>query len=503
MVLAFITLLRTAWISDDAAITLRAVLNLLQGFGPNSNIYERVQGYTHPLWFLLLSLFSLFFGNVFYVTFFTSIFLTLATIYVLYKKVSISTTHALLGTLALLLSKAFVDFSTSGLENPFSHFIIVVGFYFCIRALENSTFQLPAFLMLGLLPLCRHDLILVSLPAIAYVWLKTRHNPKTIKNLLISTLPIIAWTIFSTIYYGFPFPNTAYAKLFLNIPSNEIQAQGLSYFTDVCNRDPITAMLIFVGLALGIYQKNILRAFSISLLLYLLYIISIGGDFMSGRFFTVPLIIAVIVICRLNLNTIQRCALIALILGLGYLNLNKTILSDRNYNVQRISYHGISDERGYYFQQYGMLPIKNIFSKEFQKPQQGAIVLGCGNDGYRSIIEGVFVINTCALTDPLLARIPAFYLLEWRPGHFFRRVPKGYVESIRNNANLIVDPDMRLYYENIREITRAPIFSKSRLIKVARMNLGLIKKPNFDFFMTAPPLVVIQKSPLIMSFKDE
>src|SRR6188768_363986 len=43
-------LIRTAWMSDDALITLRTVLNATHGFGLRFNILERVQTFTHPLW---------------------------------------------------------------------------------------------------------------------------------------------------------------------------------------------------------------------------------------------------------------------------------------------------------------------------------------------------------------------------------------------------------------------------------------------------------------------
>ena len=48
--------LRYGWVTDAAFITFRSVLNLLDGSGPVFNIGERVQSYTHPLWFLLLCL---------------------------------------------------------------------------------------------------------------------------------------------------------------------------------------------------------------------------------------------------------------------------------------------------------------------------------------------------------------------------------------------------------------------------------------------------------------
>ena len=77
---------RTAWISDDAAITLRTVLNFTHGFGPTFNIIERVQAYTHPLWFLIISFSSLILGNVFYAMFILSIGLsTLALGWLLYR----------------------------------------------------------------------------------------------------------------------------------------------------------------------------------------------------------------------------------------------------------------------------------------------------------------------------------------------------------------------------------------------------------------------------------
>ena len=50
----------TAWLGDDSLFTIRTILNLLNGYGPVFNVGERVQAYTHPLWFFLLSfLFSI------------------------------------------------------------------------------------------------------------------------------------------------------------------------------------------------------------------------------------------------------------------------------------------------------------------------------------------------------------------------------------------------------------------------------------------------------------
>ena len=128
LLLALITLIRTAWISDDAAITIRSVLNFIHGFGPVYNIEERVQSFTHPLWFMLLSIGTFVFRNPFFVMFGMSIITTMITLWIFIKHISANTIGSILGVSILLLSRAFVDFSSSGLENPLSHLLILLIF---------------------------------------------------------------------------------------------------------------------------------------------------------------------------------------------------------------------------------------------------------------------------------------------------------------------------------------------------------------------------------------
>jgi arabinofuranosyltransferase len=51
----FLLLLPTAWICDDAYITMRTADNFVNGYGLTWNVSERVQAYTHPLWLFLIS----------------------------------------------------------------------------------------------------------------------------------------------------------------------------------------------------------------------------------------------------------------------------------------------------------------------------------------------------------------------------------------------------------------------------------------------------------------
>jgi arabinofuranosyltransferase len=81
-------------------------------------------------------------------------------------------------------------------------------------------------------------------------------------------------------------------------------------------------------------------------------------------------------------------------------------------------------------------------------------------------------IDELGLSDPLIARLPLPRGGEFRPGHFFRTAPDGYRESIEQDQNLIVDPDLKQYYEAIRIITRGPLLSGERIATIFRFASG-------------------------------
>src|SRR5690554_3312469 len=86
--LFILVLLKSLWINDDAAITFRTILNTLNNFGLTFNISERVQAYTHPLWFMLLLLSTKISGNVFISTFFVSAIVSILNFLILIRKAS-------------------------------------------------------------------------------------------------------------------------------------------------------------------------------------------------------------------------------------------------------------------------------------------------------------------------------------------------------------------------------------------------------------------------------
>jgi arabinofuranosyltransferase len=116
-------ILRVGWVTDDAYITLRTVDNWVHGHGLGWNGDERVQAYTHPLWMLLLSAVYVLTGQAFYGTIALGVLCTLGAVLLL-ARIGRDASHALVALALLSVSRAFVEFSTSGLENPLSHLLI-------------------------------------------------------------------------------------------------------------------------------------------------------------------------------------------------------------------------------------------------------------------------------------------------------------------------------------------------------------------------------------------
>jgi len=83
------------------------------------------------------------------------------------------------------------------------------------------------------------------------------------------------------------------------------------------------------------------------------------------------------------------------------------------------------------------------------------------------------IVDLFAICDPLLARLRMTPGEEWRIGHFKRRVPDGYFETVHHLENRIVDPDLRRYYAQLALITQSErLFSRERMAAIVAMNLG-------------------------------
>src|SRR5262249_797760 len=165
-VLLLVTILRHAWICDDAYITFRSADQLVHGNGPVFNAGERVQVFTHPLWMLAFAAANWLLGGTYWLAIVLGIGLSLAGAWLLAWRLAPTPAAGALALAALVSSVAFCDYATSGLENPLS-FVLLGAFLLLYWEDQPRLGRLS--LVACLLALNRLDLALLlrppSLPA--------------------------------------------------------------------------------------------------------------------------------------------------------------------------------------------------------------------------------------------------------------------------------------------------------------------------------------------------
>jgi arabinofuranosyltransferase len=480
--------LANAWLGDDAYITFRVVWNLLHGYGPVFNPGERVQAYTHPLWMLVMTAAH----GVTREFFFTALAVSYAFAVVAVLRVvrsSESLAGGMTAFLALISSKAFVDYTSSGLEYPLSYLLLAV-FYVKFCRIADAPLERPDLQRFGLLAglafVNRMDSVLLYGIPLAWLAFRVWRRRELLVSLVVGFAgPAAAWLLFATIYYGFPLPNTYYAKVATGIPATLLYQQGVAYLLNSFARDPITLGTVGIVTGLALRSTIAVRLSAISALLYVAYTVSVGGDFMSGRFFAMPFLIAVVAIVHLLQDWSYRWAVAGLVLYNVLIPLvpaKTTAAYDGAWPWR--SQNGIKDERGHYHQ------ITNIFfySPFRQLPDHTWMREGLSfrNGPEKVTVQGSIgffgfeagpdkhIVDRNALSDPLLARLPVSPRLyfEFYAGHYFRDIPEGYLESIAIGGNQLTDPLVRDYYDRLRSVLRAPLFAIARLRSIWYLNAG-------------------------------
>lgn len=482
--------LANAWMGDDAYITYRVVWNFVHGHGLTFNPDERVQAYTHPLWMFVMSAAHLVTREFFFTGTVVSWAFDIATLVVLMRWAKTAPKAAVL-VVWLLTSKAFVDYTDSGLENPLSYLLVAL---FYTRYLDRPWGTVPdshelrrLFLIGSLAFLNRPDAVLlfaVPLAELLFVALKRRRT-RALLPVVVGVAPAVAWLLFATFYYGFPLPNTYYAKVANGIPKFLMYKQGLAYVLNSASHDPITLGTIGVSLLIAVRAGGAARRAALSAALYCVYTVSVGGDFMSGRFFAMPFMIAAMTIAPAFAAVGAPGALAALV-AYNVLMPIVPIKTTGRYDAAWAwrSQNGIKDERGHYHQGTNVLfysPFRQL--PDFVWVNEGLSfrngpdkVTVQGSIGFYGLYAGPekFLVDRNALSDPLLARMPVSPRLyfEFFAGHYFRDLPEGYLESVERNTNLLTDPLLHDYYDKLRNVTRGPLVSASRFRDILTLNVG-------------------------------
>ena len=462
LIIAIFVFLKNAWVSDDSYILFRSIEQLFEGNGPIWNPHERVQVFTSPLWFWLLSFVRIFSSDVYLNAIMMSLFVWILTVFIL-NKLFINKTILLVSIFLFTASTAFFDYTSSGLENVLAYYFIALYLLNYIRLFSLGAESMKkrikiVFLLFGVIICVRHDLAVLLLPSTIYV-MRTRLQSFPPKKWIIIVLaalsPFVLWSLFSLLYYGFPFPNTAYAKLNTGIDKIEIFKQGAKYFFSSLRFDTITLVVIGISLILSFTNStgSHLKYLGYGIIFNLLYIAYVGGDFMQGRFLSYAYMVSVILLLllldknpRFKVKPAVWLAIVLYLLLYPHTPFN-SLLNYRNPQIVM----GIADERGFYFRNTSLFRYfvthrkSEVFPShpwsfeglQFKKHSDIIRVFqAIGFYGYWSGTNKI-IVDPYALSNPLLARMPV--RKQWRVGHYPRDIPGGYIESIINNNEVIAD----------------------------------------------------------------
>ncbi len=349
---------------DDANIYFVYVRNLVEGHGfvyiPGG---ERVEGFTSMLWVLILSLIYLirflpFELTIFLLCFFIT-YRTLVVIYDYVREESGSANLALASIITVLLVPGFLDWNLFALmDTCLWIYAVVHGTILLIKTNRRNSDTRMLTLLCLLLPFIRPEGLffavgLGGLYLLSYWWNnKTSPHATDLPSLswfmplLFGILGIAVITGFRMVYFGYPVPNTFYAKVSMSLKGNIRQA--FFYFYDSLRHTTLLPFILFgLTIVVLVWKKGILgvaRDFkSVALILIILFFTAYpflsGGDhFKYSRFFqtTYPLILILFIQATWSFWLNQKAVVRIALMTIGWVILNGNSTDETSFQMEGI-----------------------------------------------------------------------------------------------------------------------------------------------------------------------
>ncbi len=493
------------WCDEDIYISFRVLENLFKGYGMTFNPPERVMVITEPLWmYLQIPLYGVL-RNPLLTAVLASSLVVAGMAAIAFSIARSIITVLVFFLIPLSLSYAFTTYSVSGFATPH---ILLAGMGFTVLALQRWNQSVRWLAVVAVVcAMGRYDTALIYVPFFAFVLFSRIRRDGAIpavKSLAVEVLPAVAlMAVFigaHWIYYGFPFPNTFYAKVTVGVPRAEILSQGVNYVLDLMMTEPQTlvfATAIAVMLTIRLIRRRfgeregVAALMAAGFVLYTLYIISVGGDYQSTRllapvafgavFLTFFLLAdmqpakAHLVIVFAGVTTAAGAAEVRALRGESFFRqvvVQKALSGWPDMSLIGNYLGGTKIDQTFWAQEGRQMA---IFADRQEPGRRYALYRSSiGIGGYFSSPK-VHLIDVYALSDALLARLPILRGSLWRIGHFQRMLPIGYVDRLRGTGD-IEDPDLRVYQKALETIITGDIFSPDRLKTMLAFNMGKYEK---------------------------
>ncbi|PSM43411.1 hypothetical protein C6Y14_09780 [Streptomyces dioscori] len=389
---------RRRWMSDDAYIYVRTVRQVLAGNGPVFNAGERVESSTGTLWQWLLVAAGAAGVDPATAAVYGGLLLTaagfaLAGIGALrtYGGVRVAVP---LGSLVLLGLPPVWDFATSGLETGLATCWIAGAWL----ALTARPAWVVTSLVIGLGPLVRPDLGLVTVVFLGAQWLLVRPSWRGVfaGAGAAGALPV-AYEVFRAGYYGHLVPLPAVTKE----ASQSLWGRGLIYLGDFAQPYLLWVPAVFVVVAVlstgggfrgpagsggsgGMTRLVPALAPVVAGALCWLYVVKVGGDFMHGRMLLPGLLLMLLPVFAVPATRVGTLAAVGVglwaVVCAGWLRMP--------YGGQ-IGAAGIADERGVYVRHNAdPHPVRHTFAGAPHHLRYARAVAAAGRSGVPAVVLG-------------------------------------------------------------------------------------------------------------------
>lgn len=464
------TLAVCAWTADDARIAYRAVGQLRHAGQLVWNPGERVQVFTSPLWVVVLAAVNHVVRPVEVAGWLASALAVLGSLGLAWQA---TRDAGLAGRAALplvaLASPTLVEHGISGLETPLVALFTLAA---CVAAEDADPFRSARRVVFftALAATTRLDSVVLLTPLAVMVASRAQQldRSRALAVVFQGSLPLLAWLLFATVWFGTPMPNTALAKLSTGIPLSWYLSQGAAYLRLSVQADPALALVVGVGLGGALLRRRTTeQVLALGVGLHLLYLLRVGGDFMVGRFLTQPGWVCLVLAVR-GLGTsggspgVAGLAAIATLSSLAGLRSPLAPEPCVRPAFDRSASRGIADERGAFA--CGTSPWVCEDGMCFSRPAAASQLMAAEEAGMAGwplqARLSPMVYDTWALADPIRARLPSRTAAI---GHFERSVPEGWDEVVMGDPSAIRDPRLRELAEQVHKASRGSLASTERL----------------------------------------
>ncbi|MBC8466143.1 hypothetical protein H8D57_03865, partial [bacterium] len=339
-------------------------------------------------------------------------------------------------------NKSVAGFATSGLETPLQLLFFVLIVYIYVASAQTKWTRMRLLILssiLGLSLLLRPDSIILII-AVLYLISKsfvidtTCKRDIIVKSVLISVpmiLLVLPWVIWKYSFYGTILPNSFHAK----VKGLDYIGYGIFYlyiFIICYWLPPFVALLIARSKA--VFKRDKLMGYILGfVLIWAVYCVWVGGDFMEFRFL-VPIVpflgISIVYVLITSINNRKILSVLIIVLLLGNLNtfftIKKTVQSYGIEPVESLVEHVNGEDQNW-------VGIGKKLKEMFPDSNVSIAIGAAGAIPYYSGLKSIDFLGLCDKRIPEIAE--KFSIV---PGH---RIIAPLEYLVNRRVNLIVEPN--------------------------------------------------------------